>query len=269
MPYIRVLEVATFYTMFNSGRSGATTSSSAAPRPARSAARTSSRRCCGSGSATRAKSRRTAHFTWQEVECLGACCNAPMVQINDDYYEDLTPEILCAPSGGPRGGRAGRAAGSQQGRNASEPAGQVDTLQDPALFDGSVIGAWRRRFEEETPQQVQAERRADQEAASTTARAATEPRVAKPDAGRAIERPVGRRAGPAGGREPGAAARARAVEHGRSEPRHGRARRGSAGGPPGAGGAELLHRDAEQARGGPPRRRGARTGARPTRRRRR
>lgn len=31
-------------------------------------------------------------FTWMEVECLGACVNAPMVQINDDYYEDLTPE---------------------------------------------------------------------------------------------------------------------------------------------------------------------------------
>lgn len=31
-------------------------------------------------------------FTWIEVECLGACVNAPMVQINDDYYEDLTPE---------------------------------------------------------------------------------------------------------------------------------------------------------------------------------
>ena len=30
-------------------------------------------------------------FSWTEVECLGACVNAPMVQINDDYYEDLTP----------------------------------------------------------------------------------------------------------------------------------------------------------------------------------
>ncbi len=33
-------------------------------------------------------------FSWVEVECLGACVNAPMVQINADYYEDLTPEIL-------------------------------------------------------------------------------------------------------------------------------------------------------------------------------
>mgnify|MGYP000627897637 FL=1 len=33
-------------------------------------------------------------FTLNEVECLGACANAPMVQINDDYYEDLTPESM-------------------------------------------------------------------------------------------------------------------------------------------------------------------------------
>lgn len=33
-------------------------------------------------------------FTLMEVECLGACANAPMMQINDDYYEDLTPEII-------------------------------------------------------------------------------------------------------------------------------------------------------------------------------
>ena len=33
-------------------------------------------------------------FTWQEVECLGACSNAPMAQINDYYYEDLTPETM-------------------------------------------------------------------------------------------------------------------------------------------------------------------------------
>ena len=32
------------------------------------------------------------NFSWTEVECLGACCNAPMVQINDDYFEDLNPE---------------------------------------------------------------------------------------------------------------------------------------------------------------------------------
>ena len=33
-------------------------------------------------------------FSWTEVECLGACVNAPMAQINKDYYEDLTPESL-------------------------------------------------------------------------------------------------------------------------------------------------------------------------------
>jgi NADH-quinone oxidoreductase E subunit len=66
-------------------------------------------------------------FTLLEQECLGACCNAPMVQIDDDYYEDLTPEsieaVLCAF-------RAGEtpAPGSQAGRRGSTPAGGPTTL---------------------------------------------------------------------------------------------------------------------------------------------
>lgn len=59
-------------------------------------------------------------FTFTEVECLGACVNAPMVQINDDYYEDLTPETTkslltalkaAAEQAGASGGAAGLAGG--------------------------------------------------------------------------------------------------------------------------------------------------------------
>lgn len=56
-------------------------------------------------------------FSMMEVECLGACCNAPMVQINDDFYEDLTPDLLGRvlddlaagkqPKKGPQNGRRG------------------------------------------------------------------------------------------------------------------------------------------------------------------
>jgi NADH:ubiquinone oxidoreductase subunit E len=69
-------------------------------------------------------------FTLSEAECLGACVNAPMMQINDDYYEDLdevsTENILLAlkmgqtPKPGPQGGRKG-----------CEPAGGLTTLKDP------------------------------------------------------------------------------------------------------------------------------------------
>ncbi len=63
-------------------------------------------------------------FTFSEVECLGACVNAPMVQINDDYYEDLTPESMItllkalqasAEKTGAAGGTAGIVGDSQAG----------------------------------------------------------------------------------------------------------------------------------------------------------
>jgi NADH-quinone oxidoreductase subunit E len=126
------------------------------------------------------------NFSWLEVECLGACTNAPMVQINNDYYEDLTPEILSrvmdelAAGGKPK-------PGPQQGRNASEPLGESVTLVDPTLYDGSSIGAWRKRFEETAPE---AEANAKAEGERATQQAATDPKPAKPDAGRAVERPV-------------------------------------------------------------------------------
>jgi NADH-quinone oxidoreductase subunit E len=86
-------------------------------------------------------------FSWEEVECLGCCANAPMVQIWKDTYEDLTPEalekILAAFARG-----AQPKAGSQIGRKTSAPEGAVTTLVDPALYDGSQIGAWRARFPE-------------------------------------------------------------------------------------------------------------------------
>ena len=63
-------------------------------------------------------------FTFSEVECLGACVNAPMIQINDDYYEDLTPESTVtllkalqasAEATGAAGGTAGLAGESEAG----------------------------------------------------------------------------------------------------------------------------------------------------------
>jgi len=68
-------------------------------------------------------------FTVSEVECLGACVNAPMAQIGDDYYEDLSPEsmesILDALARGER-----PKAGSQIGRHSCEPADGLTTLTE-------------------------------------------------------------------------------------------------------------------------------------------
>ncbi len=66
-------------------------------------------------------------FSWIEVECLGACCNAPVIQVNDDFYEDLdaakTEALLDALARGEK-----PATGSQTGRTSSEPASGRTTL---------------------------------------------------------------------------------------------------------------------------------------------
>ncbi len=67
-------------------------------------------------------------FTLIEVECLGACCNAPMLQINDDYYEDLDEDSTRNLFESLRRGETPKP-GSQTGRRSSEPASGLTTLQ--------------------------------------------------------------------------------------------------------------------------------------------
>ena len=76
-------------------------------------------------------------FSWTEVECLGACVNAPMAQINKDYYEDLTPESLEKILEDLRAGRPVQP-GPQNGRNASAPLGGPITLIDPELYKNEL-----------------------------------------------------------------------------------------------------------------------------------
>jgi NADH-quinone oxidoreductase subunit E len=72
-------------------------------------------------------------FSWTEVECLGACVNAPMVQINADYYEDLTPESLTRILNDLAAGRSPKP-GPQIDRQNSAPIGGADTLIDPSIY---------------------------------------------------------------------------------------------------------------------------------------
>jgi NADH-quinone oxidoreductase subunit E len=68
-------------------------------------------------------------FSWEEVECLGACANAPMAQIGKDYYEDLTAEKLAALIDEMAAGKV-PTPGPQNGRYASEPAGGLTSLKE-------------------------------------------------------------------------------------------------------------------------------------------
>ncbi|MDP3379502.1 MAG: NAD(P)H-dependent oxidoreductase subunit E, partial [Brevundimonas sp.] len=76
-------------------------------------------------------------FTWQEVECLGACANAPMAQINDYYFEDLTADDMAQIIDDFAAGKTPKP-GSRVGRASSEPEGGALTLTDPTLYDGSA-----------------------------------------------------------------------------------------------------------------------------------
>jgi NADH-quinone oxidoreductase subunit E len=127
MPKIRVLEVATFYTMFNLEPVGKYYIQLCGTTPCM---------LCGSDDLIRLLERRVGPqrkvtddglFSWLEVECLGACCNAPMVQINDDFYEDLTVESFGRLLDDLATGRPVKT-GSQTGRVSSEPAGKLTSL---------------------------------------------------------------------------------------------------------------------------------------------
>jgi NADH-quinone oxidoreductase subunit E len=137
MPVIRVLEVVTFYTMFQlEPVGGAALIQVCGTTPCALRGANDLMALCASKLGEKDCISKDGLFTWQEVECLGACVNAPMAQINDYYYEDLTPETLGRIIDDFRAGKA-PAPGSYAGRHTCEPAGGALTLLDPSLYDGS------------------------------------------------------------------------------------------------------------------------------------
>ena len=95
-PYIRVLEVATFYTMFNLAPVGRFHVQVCGTTPCLLRGSDEVFAACHKRGLKKGKTTDDGLFTLTEVECLGACANAPMVQINDDNYEDLTEASMAA-----------------------------------------------------------------------------------------------------------------------------------------------------------------------------
>ena len=79
-------------------------------------------------------------FTLSEVECLGACVNAPMVQINDDYYEDLTEKDMHEILEDLKAGKK-PPAGPRSGRYAAEPFGKLTSLTEKPPGPGDFVRA--------------------------------------------------------------------------------------------------------------------------------
>ena len=94
MPYIRAYEVATFYTMFNLAPVGRFHVQVCGTTPCMLRGSDDLFEACKARGLKKGRTTEDGLFTLTEVECLGACANAPMVQINDDNYEDLTFESM-------------------------------------------------------------------------------------------------------------------------------------------------------------------------------
>ena len=136
MPYIRVYEVATFYTMFRLQPVGKHHVQLCGTTPCMLRGANDLKTVCQSKIGDKMHVTDDGRLSWEEVECLGACVNAPMVQINDYYYEDLTPESLTEILDKLQNG-ADVPPGTFVDRLNSAPQGGPTSLSDTALFDGS------------------------------------------------------------------------------------------------------------------------------------
>lgn len=142
MAQVRVLEIATFYTMFQLSPVG--------KKAHIQVCGTTPCMLRGSGDLTAVCKRRISHdpqrlsadgaFSWEEVECLGACVNAPLVQVGKDLFEDLTPEALEEILDSFARGETPKA-GPRVKRQFSAPTGGPTTLTTPGLYEARRTAA--------------------------------------------------------------------------------------------------------------------------------
>ncbi|WP_309623991.1 NADH-quinone oxidoreductase subunit NuoE [Novosphingobium sp.] len=142
MPVIRVVEVATFYFMYNLVPVGKFHVQVCGTTP-----------CMLRGSdhimaACKKRGMQIGHvsadglWTLTEVECMGNCASAPMVQINDDNYEDLTAERIDAVLDALAAGKTPKAGTQEPGRHTVEPLGGPTTLKDMVTANHDYRGDW-------------------------------------------------------------------------------------------------------------------------------
>ena len=129
MPYIRAYEVASFYTMYNLKPVGRFHVQVCGTTPCMLRGSDDILKACRDKGMTKGATTPDGLFTLTEVECLGACANAPMVQINDYNYEDLTYDLMRNILDALERGEEPEI-GSQIGRTASCPEGGPSTLME-------------------------------------------------------------------------------------------------------------------------------------------
>jgi NADH-quinone oxidoreductase subunit E len=141
MAPVRILEVATFYTMFNLSPVGKYHVQVCGTTPCMLRGSDDVFAACTKRGLRRGHTTADGLFTLTEVECLGACANAPMVQINDDNYEDLTEESMGAVLDALAAGKTPEP-GPQIDRQTSCPEGGPTTLKKMAERNYDYRGQW-------------------------------------------------------------------------------------------------------------------------------
>jgi len=133
MAHIRGLEIATFYTMFNLAPVGKVHVQLCGTTPCRLRGADDIEKVCRNRIGDQNHVTADGKFSWVEVECLGACVNAPMVQIGPDYYEDLTAESFGKVLDQFAAGKTPKP-GPQVDRQLSAPVGGATTLTDKSIY---------------------------------------------------------------------------------------------------------------------------------------
>ena len=141
MPYIRAYEVATFYTMFNLAPVGRFHVQVCGTTPCMLRGSDDVFAACKAKGLEKGHTTEDGLFTLNEVECLGACANAPMVQINDDNYEDLTFDSMTAILDSLAAGETPKT-GPQIDRQTSCPEGGPTTLPEMASENHDYRELW-------------------------------------------------------------------------------------------------------------------------------
>jgi len=141
MPYIRALEVVSFYTMYNMAPVCRYHVQVCGTTPCMLRGSDDVMRACKDRGMKKGGTTADGLFTLTEVECMGTCANAPMVQINDDNYEDLTYETTAAILDALAKGEAPKI-GPQITRQTSAPEGGPTSLKEMVSENHDYRGEW-------------------------------------------------------------------------------------------------------------------------------
>ena len=142
MPVIRVLEVATFYFMYNLRPVGKFHVQVCGTTPCMLRGSDALFETCKARGMKKGHVSADGLWTLTEVECMGNCSSAPMVQINDDNYEDLTAERLDAVLDALAAGQTPKPGTQEPGRHTVEPVGGPTTLREMVDSNHDYRGEW-------------------------------------------------------------------------------------------------------------------------------